>query len=384
MPLSSVPPCSNDAPGDDTLPSSRNHVGPSPLHETGPDAGAKLPPLRAVFMGTPAFAATILERLLSAPFIEVVAAYTQPDRPAGRGKKICPPPVKELAVRRHVAVEQPLHFKQNPEGDAAVATLTAYKPDVLLVAAYGLILPQRVLDIPTKMPINVHASLLPKYRGAAPIQRAIMHGETVTGITIMRMERGLDTGPILLQRAVGIDIQDNSARLHDELAVEGAELLVQALGRLAAGTLSAIAQDDARASYAPKLSKEEGLLNFSQTAATLHAQIRGVTPWPGASLRLHRLGQPDIVVGVEPGPFPLPASMAQAAALLQEQAAEDSGGPSSHARILGLADNALLLSCKDGCYAFTALRPAGRATMDARAFYNGYLAGFPDAYCSGQ
>ncbi len=193
------------------------------------------PALRAVFMGTPAFAATILERLLPAEFVNIVAVYTQPDRPAGRGNSLCRPPVKELAEQRGIAVEQPQDFKKTPQGDAAVAALAAYAPDVLLVAAYGLILPQRVLDIPRRMPLNVHASLLPKYRGAAPIQRAIMQGEAVTGVTIMRMEAGLDTGPIPLQRAVGIGFNDTSAVMHEELAAEGADLLIMALQRLSAG-----------------------------------------------------------------------------------------------------------------------------------------------------
>ena len=330
------------------------------------------PALRAVFMGTPAFAATILERLLPAGFLDVVAVYTQPDRPAGRGKQLSRPPVKELAERHGIAVEQPLDFKKTPEGDAAVAALAAYAPDVLLVAAYGLILPQRVLDIPRLMPLNVHASLLPKYRGAAPIQRAIMQGEAVTGVTIMRMEAGLDTGPILLQRAVGIGINDTSATLHDELAREGAVLLLMALQRLAAGRVQEIPQESARATHAPKLSKEEGLLDFSLSARALHAHTRGVTPWPGASLVLCREGQPDLDVQVEPGVFPLTEEMVQSATAGDEKEPQ---GACSCARLVGQAEGALLLSCGDGAYAFTSFKPSGRKRMDAAAFYNGYIAG---------
>ena len=339
------------------------------------------PALRAVFMGTPAFAATILERLLPAGFVDVVAVYTQPDRPAGRGKQLSRPPVKELAERHGIAVEQPLDFKKTPEGDAAVAALAAHAPDVLLVAAYGLILPQRVLDIPRLMPLNVHASLLPKYRGAAPIQRAIMQGEAVTGVTIMRMEAGLDTGPILLQRAVGIGINDTSATLHDELATEGAELLLMALQRLAAGQAHEIAQESARATHAPKLRKEEGLLDFSLNARALHAHIRGVTPWPGASLILRREGQPDLDVQVEPGVFPLTEEMARTAAIGAEKEPQCAG---SCACLIGQAGGALLLSCGDGAYAFTSFKPAGRKRMDAAAFYNGYIAGARGVHFSGR
>lgn len=339
-----------------------------------------LPPLRAVFMGTPAFAATILERLLPADVLTIVAVYTQPDRPAGRGKNVSSPPVKELALRHGIAVEQPENFKKTPQGDAALAALAAYAPDVLLVAAYGLILPQRVLDIPTLMPINVHASLLPKYRGAAPIQRAIMNGDAVTGVTIMRMEAGLDTGPILLQRAVGIGLGDTSAALHEELASEGADLLLMALQRLRAGVLHAIPQDDDRSTHAAKLRKEEGLLDFAWDARTLHAHIRGVTPWPGASMTLHRTGQPDLLVQVEAGVFPPTEGMKRTEAEAGPQAATERG----RSRVLGLADGALLLSCGNGSYAFTSFRPAGRKRMDAAAFYNGYLAGAKDAYFSGR
>ena len=335
-------------------------------------AAAGQPPLRAVFMGTPDFAATILKALLKSPQAQLLAVYTQPDRPAGRGKKLTAPPVKELALEHGLPVLQPLNFKPGP---AACHELTALRPDVLLVAAYGLILPQRVLDIPNLMPLNVHASLLPKYRGAAPIQRAVMEGEPVTGVTIMRMEAGLDTGPILMQRAVGIDINDTSATLHDELAEEGAVLLLQALERLRAGALPAVAQDDARATHAAKLSKEESLLDFSLPPEQLHARIRGLTPWPGALMYLHRDGREPLAVHPAPGQFPLTAAMREACA---------PGAPGQEPRIIGLIDGALLVTCGTGCYAFTGLRPAGKHSMDAAAFFNGYLAAAPEARFTGK
>lgn len=336
------------------------------------------PPLRAVFMGTPDFAATILARLLETPVVSIEAVYAQPDRPAGRGRQLRLPPVKEFALRHDIPVHQPLNFRNTPEGNAAVEELAAYKPDVLLVAAYGLILPQRVLDIPISMPINVHASLLPKYRGAAPIQRAIMNGDTVTGVTIMRMEAGLDTGPILMQRAVAIGLQDSSATLHDELAREGAELLIAALERLSAGVLQALPQDESRASHAPKLSKEEALLDFSLDARALHARIRGLTPWPGAAMKLRRQGQEDLTVLAEPGIFP------QRPEMLNCQQLSDSDGIHRQAgSIVGLCGNALLVGCSGGTYAFSSLRPAGKKSMDGKAFFNGYLSGFDEAYFVG-
>ena len=313
-------------------------------------------PLSAVFMGTPDFAADILRRVLDCPAVRVTAVYTQPDRPAGRGKALKAPAVKESALERGLPVFQPLNFK----ADAEVEALAALRPDVLLVAAYGLILPQRVLDIPRLMPINVHASLLPKYRGAAPIQRAIMDQEKVTGVTIMRMEAGLDTGPILLQRAVGIDINETSGDLHRELAAEGGDLLCDALERLAAGKLHPTPKDDARATHAAKLTKAESRIDLRLPAQTLHARIRGLSPWPGATLLLQRPGKDALPVLAAPGLFPLPA----------ELRAPPSAAPGS---IFGTHGSALLLACGDGVYAFTELRPAGKKAMDGKAFAAGYL-----------
>ena len=325
-------------------------------------------------MGTPDFAAAILERLLDFAGVRVLAAYCQPDRPAGRGKALRPPAVKTLAEKRDIAVRQPLHFKSGEEGDRAVRELAALEPDVLVVAAYGLILPQRVLDIPALLPVNVHASLLPRYRGAAPIQRAIMNGDSVTGVTIMKMEAGLDTGPILMQRAVGIGLNDTSEDMHRELAAEGAELLVAALERLRAGALAAIPQEEGRATYARKLGKEESLLDLSLSAAGLHARIRALTPWPGAALRLLRPGQDDLMVQVSPGIFPVPAF-----AVEQDEAERTANDGSLSGDILGVADDALFVACGDGAYAFTSLRPSGKKSMGGKAFFNGYLAACPGA-----
>ena len=258
-------------------------TGPSPsllksVQARAASAAAGTPLLRAVFMGTPAFAAIILKAMLESRQLSLAAVFTQPDRPAGRGKRQCPPPVKLLAVERGLPVFQPPHFRPGQEGDAAVASLAALEPDVLLVAAYGLILPQRVLDIPRLMAVNVHASLLPRHRCAAPIQRAVMAGDNVTGVSIMRMEAGLDTGPLLLQRAVGIDINDTSATLHDELAREGAGLLELALERLRAGALQPFAQDNRAPPMRQNCARKKGSLIFPCPCGRCTPGFAGLSP----------------------------------------------------------------------------------------------------------
>lgn len=324
--------------------------------------------LRVVFMGTPQFAAAILSSLLAEESVNVAAVFTQPDRPAGRGNKLKAPETKTLAEASGIPVHQPLNFRETPDGNAATALLASYAPQVLVVAAYGLILPQRVLDIPSLMPVNVHASLLPKYRGAAPIQRSIMNGDTATGITIMRMEAGLDTGPILLQRALGIGMEDTALTLERELAAAGAELLLEALRRLQRGELASIPQDAQLATYAQKLSKEESYINLSMPAASVHARIRGLTPWPGAVLTLHRPSKDPMRVHVRPGRL-LPCPTMQDAEL---------PAPSSIScgSIYGVKEDSLLVACGDGWYALTELQPSGKRGMSAAAFFNGYLAGY--------
>ena len=310
-------------------------------------------PLRAVFMGTPDFAARILAHVLDSPDVNVLAVYTQPDRPAGRGQKSMPPAVKELALERRLPVFQPTNFKNTEE----CRVLAEGAPDVLLVAAYGLILPQTVLDIPRIMPVNVHASLLPRLRGAAPIQRAIMNGDTATGISLMRMEAGLDTGPVLMQKALAIGFDDTARTLHDGLADLGGRLLTECLGRLRAGdALRPTPQDDDRATYAPKLSKADGRIDWNRPALTVHAQIRGVTPWPGARSTLSR---PDL-----PG-LPLIFAPGRPGAALPE--------PVAPGTLLGLEEGCLTVACTDRAYLVPAVQPTGKALIDARAFANGYL-----------
>jgi methionyl-tRNA formyltransferase len=233
--------------------------------------------LRTVFMGTPTFALQTLQGLIDAG-CHLVGVYTQPDRPKGRGKQLTPPPVKELALREGIPVFQPAKLR-DPE---TVAKLNRLKPDLIVVVAYGQILPKSVLDIPRYGCINVHASLLPKYRGAAPINKAIMDGEVETGVTTMFMDTGLDTGDMLVKKTLPIGPEETAGALHDRLAVLGREAMEETLARLCAGTLKRQAQNDDQSSYAPLMKKEDGRIDWSRSARDIHNQVRGLDPWPGA------------------------------------------------------------------------------------------------------
>jgi methionyl-tRNA formyltransferase len=228
-------------------------------------------------MGTPEFALATFAGLLDCG-LDLVAVYTQPDRPSGRGNPLRPPPVKVLAAARGIPVYQPPKLRA-PE---VVEELRRIAPDLIVVVAYGQILPQGVLEIPRYGCINVHASLLPKYRGAAPINQAIIDGETTTGITTMLMDAGLDTGDLLVKRATAIGPVETAGELHDRLARLGREAMEETLRRLCAGDLRPERQDGAQSSYAPMLKKEDGRIDWSRSAAQIHNQVRGLDPWPGA------------------------------------------------------------------------------------------------------
>ncbi|CAN7146604.1 methionyl-tRNA formyltransferase [Pseudomonas solani] len=231
--------------------------------------------LRLVFAGTPEFAAEHLKALLDTPH-SIVAVYTQPDRPAGRGQKLMPSPVKQLALQHGIPVMQPPTLR---DADAQ-AELKALGADLMVVVAYGLILPQVVLDTPRLGCINSHASLLPRWRGAAPIQRAVQAGDAESGVTVMQMEAGLDTGPMLLKVVTPITADDTGGSLHDRLAALGPQAVVQAIGQLAAGTLVGEVQDDALATYAHKLNKDEARIDWSRPADELERLVRAFNPWP--------------------------------------------------------------------------------------------------------
>jgi methionyl-tRNA formyltransferase len=233
--------------------------------------------LRTVFMGTPDFALQTLQGLIDAG-CKMVGVYTQPDRPKGRGKQLAAPPVKELAQKYDIPVYQPLKLRQ-PE---AVAELEALAPDLIVVVAYGQILPKSVLEIPAHGCINVHASLLPKYRGAAPINKAIIDGETETGITTMYMDVGLDTGDMLVKKSLSIGPEETAGQLHDRLASLGRETMEETLRQLCAGTLQRVVQDDEQSTYAAMMKKEDGRIDWSRSAQEIHNHVRGLDPWPGA------------------------------------------------------------------------------------------------------
>jgi methionyl-tRNA formyltransferase len=236
--------------------------------------------MNLVFAGTPAFAVPALEALIDAGH-RILAVYTQPDRPAGRGRQLAVSAVKECALARGLVIHQPDSLKTEAEAER----LRALAPQAMIVIAYGLLLPASILAIPKHGCLNVHASLLPRWRGAAPIARAIEAGDTETGVTVMQMEEGLDTGPMLLKVAEPIRADDTAASLHDRLALLGARTLVEALAMLARGELHPQAQDNAGANYARKLKKEEAEIDWQFDAATLHRRIRAFNPWPVAVTR---------------------------------------------------------------------------------------------------
>ena len=246
--------------------------------------------MRIVFAGTPVFSVAALDALHAAGH-DIVGVYTQPDRPAGRGQKLTASPVAARATTLGLDLFKPESFKKQPD---AIDTLRALAPDLMVVVAYGLILPQAVLDIPPRGCLNIHASLLPRWRGAAPIQRAILAGDTETGTTIMQMDAGLDTGPMLLRETLPIGVK-TAGELHDALASQGARLIVQALAQLEAGTLTATPQPNEGSTYAPKLTKEEARIDWSQSADEVARRIRAYNPAPvawseiaGERVKFHR------------------------------------------------------------------------------------------------
>jgi methionyl-tRNA formyltransferase len=236
--------------------------------------------LKIVFAGTPAFAVAALEALLASSH-RVVAVYTQPDRPAGRGRQLQPGAVKECALRHELPVEQPVTLRT----DTAVGTLASYGADVMVVVAYGLLLPPAVLAVPRLGCLNIHASLLPRWRGAAPIQRALLEGDQRTGVGVMQMEEGLDTGPVFLERAIDIRKHETAGSLHDRLAALGAEALLEALTGIVHHELVPQPQAATGATYARKILKDEAVLDWTRSAAEIDRKVRAFNPVPGAETR---------------------------------------------------------------------------------------------------
>ena len=302
--------------------------------------------LRIVFMGTAELACASLEKLAAQEDLDVVAVVTQPDRPKGRDLKLQPSPVKEAALRRQISVLQPERARR----DEFVRELQALAPDLIVVAAYGQILPPSILELPRLGCINVHTSLLPKYRGAAPVQWAILEDEPETGVTIMKMDAGLDTGDILTQEATPIRAEDNSESLHDRLAGLGAELLVRTVREYVAGRIAPRPQPEG-ASYARKIRKEDGLIDWSQPARVLWNRVRAFAPWPGAFTHLP----------AEPRPHLLK--------IWQSEVAHGSGQPGE---VLESSKTGILVACGDAALRIVSLQREGGLRMSAQEFLKGH------------
>jgi methionyl-tRNA formyltransferase len=293
--------------------------------------------MRIVYMGTPDFAVPALKALIDAGH-RVICVYTQPPRPAGRGQREQISPVHEEAARRGIPVRTPVSLRS----EGAQRDFAALKPDIAVVAAYGLILPKPVLAAPPYGCVNIHASLLPRWRGAAPIQRAILAGDAETGITIMQMDEGLDTGPMLLQARRTIDPTTTGQDLHDSLALLGAGTIVTALEKLGPGLLPATPQPEG-ATYAPKLTREEGRLDWRKPATELERQVRAFTPWPGAWFE-HE---------------------GERCKVLAAAVADGKGPPGT------VLDDALTVACGTGALSIRRIQRAGKAAMDAASYLRG-------------
>ena len=298
--------------------------------------------MRVVFMGTPDIAATCLKKILDDGF-EVVGVYTQPDRPKGRGMKMVAPPVKELALEHRIPVFQPEHFKDAE----TVEQLRSLKPDVCAVVAYGRILPQVVLDIPTKGCVNIHASLLPQYRGSAPYQWAVLDGQPETGVSAQYMALKMDAGDVIDASKTPIDPDETAGELLDRLAVLGAELLSKTLSRLAVGEVKATAQDEAAVTYAPMLDKSLCPIDWTKTARQVHDHVRGLSPWPVATAQL---GGTNFKIH-------------------QTAVVEGSGRPG---QILGLTKTGLCVACGEGAVEIRILQAEGGKRMAAPDYFRGH------------
>ncbi|MDR3271571.1 MAG: methionyl-tRNA formyltransferase [Peptococcaceae bacterium] len=304
--------------------------------------------MRFIFMGTPDFAVTSLRALAQAGR-EIVGVFTQPDRQAGRGKRLQPSAVKTAALELGLPVYQPEKIKTAESSDL----LRSLHPDCLIVVAYGQILSPEILALPPRGCINVHASLLPAYRGAAPIHWAVMHGQAMSGVTTMLMDEGLDTGDILLQRACPIGPQTTSGELHDRLAEEGAQLLVETLAQWEQGSLRSIAQQG-ESSYAPRLGREDERLDWRQCAGDVHNRIRGLNPWPGA----YTTWRNDLVK-VWRSQTVAPISF------------KEVPGAAQPGQIIRLSEEGLLVQTGQGQIILRELQPTGKRRMSAQEFWRG-------------
>ena len=302
--------------------------------------------LKIVFMGSPEFAVPTLEALIAHPECEVCAVVTQPDKPAGRGKQLTPPAVKVCAQAHGITVYQPEKLKTQEMFDI----LTAIQPDFFVTIAYGKILRQAFLDIPRIAPLNLHASLLPKYRGAAPVQWAILNGEKETGVCLMKMDAGMDTGPVYARQTLPIAPDETPVTLFEKLSKVSAKILMDNLFDIAAGKLEPVAQSG-EPTMAPMLDKSMGLIDFNQDAQALACRIRGLSGWPnaytfldGKRLVIHEAFATDISCSFPPG----------------------------YITVIDNDTKALLVACASGMLAIKSLQIEGKKRMDAESFFNGY------------
>ena len=298
--------------------------------------------LKVIFMGTPEFACPTLQTLIGRDE-QVVAVVTQPDRPKGRGQRLMPPPVKELAARHAIPVYQPNKVR-DPDFIEMLRTLA---PDVIVVVAFGQILPKALLDIPPLGCINVHASLLPCYRGAAPLNWCLINGELETGVTTMLMDVGLDTGPMLLKQSTPVDQNEDIVSLHDRMSVMGAELLSETLDGLAAGAIIPQEQEDSRSCYAPMLKKEHGRIDWHRDARSIHNQVRGLAVWPVAYAFLD----------------------GQTLKVYRTRTAEGTGLPGT---VLRADKRGIEVACLQGSLVIEELQLAGKKRLDAASFLAGF------------
>lgn len=306
--------------------------------------------MKAVFMGTPDFAVPTLQKMIDMG-IEVTAVVTQPDKAKGRGKKVIYSPVKECALAHDLPVYQPVRIRKEPE---FIQTLRDMQPDVIVVVAFGQILPKEILDIPRLGCVNVHASLLPKFRGAAPIQWSIIDGEEVTGVTTMLMDVGLDTGDMLLKAEIPMDPKETGGSLHDKLAAVGGELLEKTLIGLEAGTIVPEKQDDSQAGeYARMLDKELGHIDFNQPAVVIERLIRGLNPWPSAYTKFEgktlKIWSADV-----------------------EEDAAGRPSPETFGQVVRVGKDAFSVQTGKGLLTIRELQLEGKKRMDTAAFLRGY------------
>lgn len=299
--------------------------------------------LRIVFMGTPEFAVPSLKALIESGE-DVVAVVTQPDKPRGRGKKLTPPPVREAALKHNIPVFQPEKIKD----ETFITAIRNFSPDVIAVVAYGKILPKAILDIPTKGCINVHTSILPKYRGAAPINWAIINGEKETGITTMLLDEGMDTGDMLLTEKVEIRDDDTASSLHDRLKYIGADLLIKTIKGIKSETIRPIPQDDSQATYAPMLKKEDGRIDWTMKAEEIKNLIRGFNPWPGAYTRWD--GKQIKIFKAE----------------------VEAGGKEEPGTVINISTEGIFVATGKGILLIKELQPENKNRMTASEFIKGY------------